>query len=263
MRTSRDLGIGGNAMRKLLAAILSVALVVAASGLAHAAAAGSAKGVKPDASADRAGAVQTLVVGSDVFIGDLVKTGPKGQVQILFADNTKLVVGPKSSLKIEDYLIRNDGSAGKLAVDMLGGAFRFSTGDAAKTRYRIDTPTGTIGVRGTQFDVFVEPVTGITWILHYRGIVTFCTTAGVCKELKDACTLGQITTDTQVIGATAKITGEERRTLQSQFLYAMNQSPLLREFWFQTAFDCLRKSPEVPPPENHGFDNTPPLRGKD
>ena len=242
-------------MRRLMAAILSVALLVAVPGLAHAAAAGSAKGVKPDASADRSGVIQTLVVGSDVFIGDLVETGPKGQVQILFADNTRLVVGPKSSLKIEDYLIRNDGSAGKLAVDMLGGAFRFSTGDAAKTRYKIDTPTGTIGVRGTQFDVFVEPVTGNTWILHYRGIVTFCTIAGVCEELRAACTLGEITTDAMVLGDTAKITGEERRTLQNQFLYALNQSPLLRDFWFQAASDCLRKPPDVPPPENNGFEH--------
>ena len=60
-------------------------------------------------------------VGSDIFIGDLVQTGPQGQVQILFADNTELVLGPSSSLTIEDYLIRNDGSAGKFAVDMLVG----------------------------------------------------------------------------------------------------------------------------------------------
>ncbi len=98
----------------------------------------------------------TFVVGSDIFIGDQVVTGAKGQVQILFADNTHLVVGPNSALTIEDYLLRNNGSAGKFVVDMLAGSFRFATGESAKNRYRIDTPTGTIGVRGTGFDTFVD-----------------------------------------------------------------------------------------------------------
>ena len=71
--------------------------------------AGSAKGVNPAASADLDGATRTLTVGSDIFIGDDVITGPQGQVQILFADNTKLVVGPNSALKMQDYLLRNDG----------------------------------------------------------------------------------------------------------------------------------------------------------
>ena len=70
--------------------------------MALADAAGSALGVDPAADATLNNENRTLVVGSDIFIGDLVKTGPKGQVQILFADNTELVVGPSSALTIED-----------------------------------------------------------------------------------------------------------------------------------------------------------------
>ena len=246
-------------MRRLLTGLFAAALVLSLPSLAIAAAAGSAKGVNPDADALREGATQTLVVGSDIFIGDTVQTGPKGQVQILFADNTKLVVGPKSALKIEDYLIRNDGSAGKLAVDMLSGAFRFSTGDSAKTRYKIDTPTGTIGVRGTHFDVWVgllklEPVTRI---LHYEGIVTFCNLSGECQQLTDLCTLGEITSEAKVLGNTNDTKGDERQALKSEFIYSENQAPLLRPFWFKNALDCLRKKPQVPDPENHGFTNGP------
>ena len=89
-------------------------------------------------------------VGSDIFIGDQVVTDARGLVQIKFSDNTKLVVGPNSSLVIEDYLLREDGSGGKLAINALSGTFRFVTGGAAKDRYLIETPTGTIGVRGTE-----------------------------------------------------------------------------------------------------------------
>src|SRR5687768_10914002 len=105
-------------MRQLLG-LLTAAMIAAMPGMALAAAAGSALGVDPAADAALNNETRTLVVGSDIFIGDLVQTGPRGQVQIMFADNTELVVGPSSALLIEDYLLRNDGSAGKLAVDML------------------------------------------------------------------------------------------------------------------------------------------------
>ena len=70
---------GSIGMRKL-AALLTAMLLVALPSLALADAAGSAKGVKPAADAALAGETRTLRVGSDVFIGDLVQTGPRGQV---------------------------------------------------------------------------------------------------------------------------------------------------------------------------------------
>ena len=265
-------------MRKPILGLLAAVLFVATPAIALADAAGSAQGVKPAAEADRTGAIQTLVVGSDIFIGDLVKTGDKGQVQILFADTTKLVVGPRSSLKIEDYLLRNDGSAGKLAVDMLGGSFRFATGDAAKDRYKIDTPVGTIGVRGTHFDVFVD-TDGVTRILHYQGVVRFCTKTNKCQELSKLCTLGQINSDATVIGDSREVRGPARDEIKAEFIYSNNEAPLLRQFRFANAYGCTHTPPTVqvidngtpnhgdttspttttPPPGGFGF--RPPSRG--
>ncbi len=239
-------------MRKLQALLVATLLLVP--GAALAGPAGNAVGVDPAAEAALEGASRTLVVGSDVFIGDLVKTGPKGQVQLLFADNTELVIGPSSALTIEDYLIRNDGSPGKLAVDMLGGAFRFATGDSAKNRYEINTPTGTIGVRGTEFDVRVEGgAGGVTRVLLYHGIVRFCTLDGKCKELSSFCELGQINSnDTVILGDTRKITGDARTHLKGEFIYAMNQSPLQRRFWFAQARECLNNTPDTASTDDGG-----------
>ena len=158
-------------MQKWISAFAAALLAASVSGAVLAdAPAGSAKGVDPAADAALNGATRTLVVGSDVFIGDVINTGPKGQVQILFADNTKLVVGPQSSLKIDDYLLRNNGDAGKFVVDMLSGSFRFATGNGPKDKYVINTPTGTIGGRGTRFDVWVgiDAASGqpATYIMH-------------------------------------------------------------------------------------------------
>jgi hypothetical protein len=246
-------------MRKLVSGIVAAMLLAALSGIALADnPAGSAKGVNPAADAAAGGANRTLVVGSDVFIGDVVETGPKGQVQILFADDTELVVGPRSTLKIEDYLLRNNGSAGKLAVDMLSGAFRFVTGDSAKNRYQIDTPTGTIGVRGTGFDVFVG-ADGATSILLYHGAVQFCSLSKVCQVISNYCDVGHYDhSDAQVLGDSRLSRGDLRNTLKGEFIYAMNQSPLLRQFWIATAYDCLHNAPTVPPQPPRQSDQPPP-----
>lgn len=220
--------------------------------LAWADAAGSALGVDPQADAALKGATRTLVVGSDIFIGDTVNTGPAGQVQILFADNTKLVIGPDSSLLIEDYLIRNDGSAGQFAINMLSGVFRFATGNSAKNRYRIDTPTGTIGVRGTWFEVRVDPVTHETWILHLRGLLEFCTGPGldVCQQLANQCTIGHMNgSEADIVGDSRQTTREERAKLRQEFKIAANESGLKYPFRFVQAYACLNVKPDVPEPE--------------
>lgn len=231
-------------MGKLLA--LAAALLLAAPLAALAAPAGQTVGVDPAAAA-RLGTeqVRVLKVGADVFIGDIVQTGDRGQIQILFADNTQLVLGPNTTLKIDDYLLRNDGSAGKLAVDMLSGAFRFATGDSAKNLYSISTPTGTIGVRGTEFDVDVA--NGISQMMVYEGSIIFCTLAGECKTLSASCEVGVLSTaQAEVLGDARTLTPEERIALQETFRYAMNQTPLLPEFRFDGARRCL--SVVIPPP---------------
>jgi hypothetical protein len=237
------------------------ALVLLALPIAADAAAGTAKGVDPLADALAAGQTRTLVVGSDINIGDTVKTGPKGQVQILFADNTKLVVGPNSSLEIQDYLIRNNGGAGKIAVDMLAGSFRFVTGTSPKPDYVINTPTGTIGVRGTGFDTYV--LDKVTYVLMYDGITGICDKlTKTCKTLTGLCELGQIgTNDTAIIGDVRKISGAQRDQIKSEFRYAMDEYPLRWEFRIAHAFDCLHLPPNLNVPQALGTGGSGPGPG--
>lgn len=236
-------------MRKLITCVLAAVLLSAMPAFADAPA-GTTKGVKPAADAALDGASRTLVVGSDIFIGDQVSTGPKGQVQILFNDNTKLVVGPNSSLRMADYLVRNNGDAGKFVVDMLSGSFRFATGDAPKNKYQINTPTGTIGVRGTEFDTYIYTgPTPFTRIMHYIGIVLFRANGETeWQELHDLCTIGQITDTASVLGNSKTMTNQERNVLKQEFRYADNQAPLQRPFWVLPSFECLHRPTGVEPP---------------
>jgi len=220
---------------RLLAALLASSMMLCQPVLA---AGGTALGVKPQANLLSAGQTIVLVVGKDIQIGDEVTTGQSGQVQIKFDDETELVVGPNSKLVIEDYLLRGDNSAGKLAINALAGTFRFATGTAAKDRYQITTPTGTIGVRGTEFD-FVVDEEG-TRVLLFEGAVRICSSSGDCTEITDTCSLGIFDeVESADTGATTDLTRKQRDALRAAFKYAQDQSPLLREFWFNNARQCL------------------------
>ncbi len=88
-------------------------------------------------------------------MGDKVQTGPGGEAQIQFKDATKLVVGPNSSMTIDAFVFDESNTARKVTMNATKGAFRFITGSSAKQAYTINTPTATIGVRGTRFDFTV------------------------------------------------------------------------------------------------------------
>lgn len=246
-------------MKKLIpiaagAALLLVGLV-AVSYPITAVESGMAKGVDPQASAeDDGGAVRTLRVGDDVAIGETIETGPTGQVQLLFDDETELVVGPRSRLRLDDYLLRNDGSVSKFAVAALAGTFRFVTGNSAHSAYKITTPTGTIGVRGTAFDfaVFQALLAGlsagpnqwVTSVLLFNGALELCSLSGVCAIINSVCGLGA---ETEIDAVLIDNTRQTRATYRGYFPYALDQSPLLRPFWVANARTCI-----APPPNTSG-----------
>jgi hypothetical protein len=201
-------------------------------------AAGTAVGVDPDAEA-RGATTRTLVVGSDIFIGDRVVTDARGLVQIIFDDKTKLVVGPRSALLIEDYLIRENGSAGKLAISALSGTFRFITGNSPKNRYVVNTPTGQIGVRGTAYDLYVTKLA--SYILRLSGTVIGCTGGGDCESIGRGCEVGVIKAgEVDMWGSARELEGEEREKAEDFFQFSVSQSPLMRAFRVSGAEQCMR-----------------------
>jgi hypothetical protein len=225
-------------MLKLVSGLAAIAAVLLMDGAALAAS-GTAVGVNPDAEAEGK-ETRTLVVGADIFIGERVITGPSGQVQILFSDNTKLVVGPRSALLIEDYLLREDGSAGKFAVNALSGTFRFVTGGARKDSYVITTPTGTIGVRGTAFELYVAGLW--SYVLMQHGSTVLRPFNGDEMVLEGACEFGIIGSDgAEVVGNTDDVKGADREKLKEIFLYVMSQSSLMSKFRIANAERCLRR----------------------
>ena len=244
-------------MRRL---VTSIALLLLALQPAFAAS-GTALGVDPAARLEDKAGTKTLVVGTDVFIGDRVVTDAKGLVQIKFSDRTELVVGPRSSLVIEDYLLREDGSGGKFAINALSGTFRFVTGGAPKDRYIIKTPTGTVGVRGTAFDMNVHQ--DHSSLLLFHGTVIMCTLANQCIDVSDVCDVGMFDlSQAKLLGNTHDFTGQERNTMRGMFPWAISESDLLSAFWVAQARECFLRSTTGAPDSLVKSDDEEPLRNR-
>lgn len=226
-------------MRSFIALVL---LLITISGVSAAETA-QAVAVLTDARASTPTETRVLRAGSDLKVGETVITDALGQVQIVFSDTTELVVGPNSKLVLEDYLLRADGSVGKLAIDALAGTFRFATGNSEKNAYSINTPAGTLGVRGTAFDFFI--INGVTYLIVYHGTALMCGANSSCVEVTESCQVGTIDAGSaRVIGLSTDASDEEREGLRSGFRYADNQAPLESSFRVEQVPTCQLVSPQ-------------------
>jgi hypothetical protein len=134
---------------------------------------------------------RVLASGSDIHEHDKIIVG-SGNVQIVFTDGTKLVLGSGSTLVIEKYLMRGGNTAQNVTIDALRGTFRFITGNSPKKNYHIKSSNATIGIRGTGFDFWVNDKTGVAVL---QGKVKLCRNGNTknqkqCVELLSGCQAG-------------------------------------------------------------------------
>lgn len=97
------------------------------------------------------GGGQQLANGGGVHADEIIKTGDSSSAQLLFLDQTSLLVGSKSEVKLDRFVYDPAGGNGKVVMNAGKGVFRFVSGSQNKKSYQINTPVATIGVRGTVF----------------------------------------------------------------------------------------------------------------
>ena len=183
--------------RSLIVAVVGV--VAAAAGPAAAVeASGTAVAVLLNTAASGPGGDRALVADGPVFTGDVIKTDKRGTAQILFADKTKMVIGPQSQVTIDKFVFQGPSKDGAFSINAVRGSFRFITGVSAKNSYSISTPVATIGVRGTEFDGHVAD-DGTTTLAMWHGSVRICDKATPrrhCTVISGACSVIQLSPDT-------------------------------------------------------------------
>jgi hypothetical protein len=118
---------------------------------------GVAASITPSAEGGVGTVFQTLATGSELHANETVRTGDAGKADLVFIDRTNLTVGPTSEVVLDKFVYDPVGSKGKVVVQTTRGAFRFVTGTQDHSAYQINTPYGSLGVRGTTFNCEVKP----------------------------------------------------------------------------------------------------------
>jgi hypothetical protein len=148
-------------MRTLGQSLVAILIFWAVSAVSWAAeGAGTIKTLSGSATVIRDSSVLPIGIGQRVFAGDRIASGPDSYVGIMLHDDTRLTIGPGSELQIREFEFNPNSYAGGLAVSFLKGTARVVTGLMGKhapDRVRFHTPTTTIGIRGTEFVVDLDP----------------------------------------------------------------------------------------------------------
>ena len=172
---------------------------------------GTAVAVRGGATAVGPEGTRGLANGADIFLGDKVETGVFGQVEIEFSDHTRLAVGANSSMVIDTYVMQTPTKLSSFGLTASRGAFRFLTGNSPKLAYRLKTPSATIGIRGTEFDLSVYRIRPTAMAL-YGGIVRICSlSSSICANLRASCDVALINDGSVVKTQTQGLTDQQIR----------------------------------------------------
>jgi hypothetical protein len=111
------------------------------------------------ATVTRGGNVLPAAPGTRLHVGDTLGTGPDGALGVILRDNSSLSLGPSSSLVLREFLFSPYEGKFGLWVRFSKGTMAYLSGligKLAPEKARFETPTATIGIRGTHFAVKVE-----------------------------------------------------------------------------------------------------------
>jgi hypothetical protein len=173
---------------------------------------------------------------SEVFEDDTIKVS-SGNAQIILEDGTRLVVGPSSTLLLDQFVMRGKARAEKVAIKGLRGTYRFITGRSAKSAYKISTAHGTIGIRGTAFDFWSRNKTGAVVL---RGKVNLKSQSGGSVDVNSGCQMGEAT-----IGTSQILKGQDKSdAIKKNLPFILDQSSLNRRFLLDVT-TCRLGPPDV------------------
>jgi len=98
------------------------------------------------------GTTSTIGPGTAIYAGDVVETGENGVVNIMFVDETTFAVSEDSKISIDEYVFDPSTQSGTNNFSVLKGMFVFTSGLIGRDDpddVHINTPSGSIGIRGT------------------------------------------------------------------------------------------------------------------
>lgn len=106
-------------------------------------------------------AIGQMSSGQKVFLGDDIKVGGNGRLQVMLLDETIFTLGANAVMRIDEFVYDpNAADNNTLTTSITQGTFRFVSGQVARRgqdAMRVKLPSATIGVRGTSVAGEVAP----------------------------------------------------------------------------------------------------------
>lgn len=111
---------------------------------------GSVASLQGSASVTRHQAASALALRDAIFKGDTLQTGVDGTLGITFDDETTFTLRPNSQIAVDDFVYQDGGAHNAAIFNVLRGTVAFVAAEVAHTgNMKIDTPTSSLGIRGT------------------------------------------------------------------------------------------------------------------
>lgn len=173
-------------MKTLVGLLMAMAMFLVLNGTSVSASEPIGKVVSASKTVRASGAAGTRVLeqNAEIFQLDRISTNATGTGEFQFNDGTKLAIGPGASLAVNQLVFKGKSRFQKLGLSAARGTFRWISGSSASSAYKISTPHGTIGIRGTAFDVTIR--SGRVYVALITGNARFCAGSS-CRTLKRSC----------------------------------------------------------------------------
>jgi hypothetical protein len=142
--------------QRALATLWVFAIAATASVAIAATDVGQVKVASGDVVVEREGAVRAATPGFRLRASDVLRTGADGSVGITMDDNSRLSLGPNSTLTLDRFEFDATTQAGKFDTSLRRGSLSVVSGRIAKQSpdaMTVRTPSTVLGVRGTEFAV--------------------------------------------------------------------------------------------------------------
>jgi FecR protein len=111
---------------------------------------GSVATLQGSASVTRNNATNALQLRDPVYKNDVLQTNADGTLGVTFDDETTFTLKPNTSLAVDEFVYQEGGASNAAVFNVVRGTAAFVAAEVAHTgNMRIDTPTSSLGIRGT------------------------------------------------------------------------------------------------------------------
>ncbi len=201
------------------------------------------------ATAIRNGVSITLNVGENVHKGDVVQSGSDSSLGITFVDGTVFGLSANARMVLNEMVYDPNGSGNSSLLTLVQGTISFVAGATAKNGgMKVDTPTATMGIRGTAVLVEIDfdiQQPGMAPPVSFRVLVEPNGTTGE-YVLLDKTTLQQIATVNQA-GTKTTVNGQGAVTFIASAPIPGDAQRLINEIFALKFTDANPKDLNIPP----------------